>query len=158
MTSLRVAHSEESTNRPNISSLRLLSQLQAAQHEVMASIALMESITSRASPDPVALTTGRFKISRASFARRQIWNRIREHLKDRVRPTDSDILGELTALDLDQARVSSAHVARWPAQAVLKDWRGYQKAQKASRAVREHMTRIIDAEKKMLLPLLYRYR
>lgn len=154
MSSARVALQERggSLGTP---ALQLLSELQSAHTQLLASIAVMEDVTALPKADLVQLTRARLKISQASLARRFIWRRIQEHLLCRVRLADCARLRDLTHLDLKQFQRSSAHVSRWTGEAAVADWPGYQAA---SKAIREHMLAGIKSERTLLYPMLYRYR
>ena len=147
--------SAETREDPVDNGLRLLAELQAAHHELLACVLLMERITAAAAPDPVQLTSARFKISQASLARRMVWRRIQDFLLCKVRGGDRATLRDLTQRDLEQFQRSTLHVAKWPRAAVIADWPGYQAA---SRLIRGRILITVRAEQEFLYPLLYRYR
>ena len=139
----------------NAHGLRLLAELQAAHHELLACVALMQRVTASPAPDPVQLTSARLKISQASLARRIVWRRIQDFLLCKVRDGDGATLRNLTERDLEQFRRSTEHVGKWTSAAAIADWPGYQAA---STQIRGRIVECVRAEQTFLYPLLYRYR
>lgn len=149
--SLRVEAAEQTAERPTIPAVDLLARLQAAHHEVLTSVALMERVTSTHVPDVEQLTSARFKASQASCARRALWHTIRKLLLPNVASTDAAALQRLAEMDFRLFEASSAHISQWTVRAILADWAGYQKA---SRRIRTQMVEAIGAEWSLLYPRL----
>jgi hypothetical protein len=57
-------------------------------------------------------------------------------------------------MDSDLGAYSTKHISRWTVAAIQGDWRGYREA---SRQIRRRMKDCIEAEKRLLYPLLARY-
>lgn len=133
-------------------STNLLARLEAAHDELLSCIGLMERITNAPLPDVEQLTGARFKISRASRARRAIWHEIWARLQTDDEPRVGDTLRELTGLDRKLSAQSSEHVSRWPLQRVLADWQSYQSA---SLTIRRELTDSVERERCLLYPLLH---
>ena len=130
-----------------------LAQLRAAHRELLDCVAEMERVTSEIS-GPLEYAPARFRISRASLARRTLWHRIFKDLSDRTDPHDAETLRVLNHADMRLLRQSSDHIGRWSAETVLLDWRGYCEA---SRHIRRAMRDAIALEQRLLYPILERY-
>jgi hypothetical protein len=135
----------------NNSTLPVLTYLQAAHHELLRCIEVMERVTSAHAPDVQQLTAARLKISQASFARRALSQKIGELLRPRASLAEAAVLRKLTELDRRWFSESSAHVSRWTVRTILADWAGYQTA---SRNVRAHIMDTIKTERSILYPML----
>jgi hypothetical protein len=137
-----------------MASTALLTELRAAHCEVLECIAEMERITNGSMPDVTRYTAARFRISKASLERRSLWQGARRHLESKATPTDCKQLERLAAIDLELGSHSADHVRRWTRDAIEGDWAGYREA---SRKIRHRMRDCIEAEKRILYPLLARY-
>lgn len=93
----------------------------------------------------------RWNISRASLARRTLWNRIHAYLLVRATGAAAVDLRKLQEGDMLLLRSSTAHVSRWTIFAVMREWAAYCEA---SRAIRWKMKAAIAAEQRVLYPLL----
>lgn len=152
MHPVRVAPAER-VARPNGSAHELLVRLQAAHHELLTCIRLMEGLTSSRSPDVEQLTAARFKISHASHARRTVWYSVRELLQPGASPREAQALRKLTEHDRQLFGQSLSHVSSWTVPAILADWKGYQAA---SRSIRAGMIESVKMERSLLYPMLSR--
>lgn len=93
----------------------------------------------------------RWKISRASLARRTLWYSIHRHLSTRVAGQNAIELKRLYENDMILLRASSEHVAKWSIAAVMRDWEGYGVA---SNAIRWKMKAAIGSEQRVLYPMM----
>lgn len=131
----------------------LLADLKQAHRDLLAELDNMDGITRQATCDKTRCATGRWKISQASLGRRVLAGRICDYFLTRCEPADVGALRELQEADRELLRASVSHVARWPAEAIERDWRGYCKA---SQEIRWQMHAHIAAEQRLLCPLLDR--
>lgn len=155
MHSLQVGPTQQIVERPISPPADLLVRLGAAHHEVLASVELMERVTSAHVPDIELLTSARLKTSQANLARRALWHTIRKLLLPKVASTDAAALQRLAEMDFRLFEASSAHISRWTVQAILADWPEYQIA---SRRIRAQMMEAIKAEQSLLYPMLNAHR
>jgi len=135
-------------------SSELLAELRSAHEELLQAIAEMERVAAQAESDSPAFNSARFRIGRASLARRMLWHKIFTHLSSRVTGSDAETLNSLRDSDVTLLRHSSAHVGRWPPQAVMAEWHEYREAAKT---MRQHMRESVEFERKHLYTLLSRY-
>lgn len=129
----------------------LLSALDDAHCELLASMTEMGLATSRTEPDPSRYVNLRWKLSRASRARRALVQSIHVELAGCVTPAEAAGLEELQAMDAAMLRATAQHVRTWTVEAINADWRGYCRA---SKLIRSKMREGIEAEKAILYPLL----
>lgn len=130
----------------------LLHELSAAHEAVLAAMATMSQVTDQES-DTLAYTKARYRISSAGLRRRQIFQRICAHLTERVSDEDTDALRKVQEVDRELSSASAAHISRWIPSEVEGDWSGYCAA---SRQIREQMKRELEAERRLLFPILER--
>jgi hypothetical protein len=135
-------------------SAELLRELRSAHDELLQAIAEMERVATQVESDSPAFNSARFRIGRASLARRMLWHKIFTHLSARVKDADVQTLDSLRDSDVTLLRHSSAHVGRWPPQAVMAEWHEYREAAKT---MRQHMRESVEFERKHLYTLLSRY-
>jgi hypothetical protein len=135
-------------------SIELLERLRAAHLEVLNCIAEMEQVTREPGPDVPNCTAARFRISRASLERRALWQKARRHLQGQVTAADSEDVRLLATIDLELGTCSADHVRCWTVPAIRDNWAGYQAT---SHRMRQRMADCIEAEKRILYPLLGRY-
>ena len=136
-------------------SAELLAKLRNAHFAVLKCIAEMEQITAEATPDVIRYTAARLRISQASRERRLLWQHACRYLHDRVTADHSNDLRHLGMLDSELGLWSAAHIGRWTVKAIESDWIGYRQA---SRLMRRRMADCVAAEKRLLFPILARYR
>ena len=132
----------------------LLSELQAAHADLTLAIAAMARVTARPMIDIGDYTRVRWHLTRASRARRRVIERALDALAHRAAPADAALLRRLRADDIAAVRNSSAHIYKWPLEAVKADWSGYGRA---SALIRSRMRQRIEEEQAHLVPLLARY-
>jgi hypothetical protein len=135
-------------------SANLVSRLGDA-HELLAeAIAALERLTLKPL-DPTALASARWRLSAANRARRAVWQDCYHFLLPLVDRPTAAALTELKVRDMEMARASAAHLARWPARAAQAEWPTYCQA---SRAIRGPMTAAMQVEMRLLAPLLQKHR
>ena len=131
-------------------SANLVSRLGDA-HELLAeAIAALERLTLKPL-DPTALASARWRLSAANRARRAVWQDCYHFLLPLVDRPTAAALTEAKARDMDMARASAAHLARWPARAAHAEWPAYCQA---SRAIRARMSAAMQDGERLLTPLL----
>jgi hypothetical protein len=102
-------------------------------------------------PSRGAVVQARWSISSASLARRTLWHRILARLSvSRFADAQADVR-YLQDADMALLQASCAHVTTWSIDAVMRDWATYCVA---SQQMRDKMTVAIEAEQRLLYPLL----
>lgn len=133
--------------------MALLADLQSAHENLAAAMAGVDRLTRGPLPNRDSYTTVRWRISQASLKRRTHWAKIYQHLIGWVGAEDAAALNELQVTDMQMLQCSAAHVLKWSRDAIDVDWPGYCKA---SRAIRSQMQSCMDAEIRVLYPMLER--
>jgi hypothetical protein len=131
----------------------MLNSLRQAHADVRACIDEMEILTSKSTATQLEYTSARFRISKASMARRSLFNSICAEFRKNAVPSEAEIIDQLSTADRELARRSAEHVKQWSTEAVAADWQGYRLA---SRQIRARMAMELDAEARLLFPLLER--
>lgn len=131
----------------------MLRQLRQCHAEVRACFEEMETLTSQPLPDRLAYTTARFRISRASMARRTCFNSVCAELSKNASQQEAAVIQQVKDVDRALMGKSADHVMKWTTDAVAADWLGYRNA---SRKIRGHMAAELQAEENLLFPLLER--
>ena len=129
----------------------LLAELMDAHAELLQAIEQLERLTRGPRPSNQVLDDARWKISKASLARRRLWGRIQAHLSAVVDRDAATKLRHLQDLEIRLIRASVEHIARWPNKAVLNDWPGYCRA---SADMRSKLADMIIRERRILYPML----
>jgi hypothetical protein len=80
-----------------------------------------------------------------------LWSKIHTYLLDRVSQENAGDLRRLRDSDMALLRSSSEHVSKWKIETVIENWSAYCEA---SRAIRLNMKSAIEAEMRLLYPLL----
>jgi hypothetical protein len=83
-----------------------------------------------------------------------VWNSVYACLARRAPADDAQALRLIQTADIELLRLSTAHVGRWSAAVIARDWGGYCKA---SRRLRPLIEAHIYAEKRLIYPMLQRY-
>lgn len=154
----RTAHPDPAVE-PNVreTAAALLAELRAAHVALLDSIAELEKACALPVPDEAPFTAIRWTLSGASLTRRMLWAKILGFLVPLAAQADDKAaaadLRRLQEDDIALLKASTAHVGRWSADAALADWNAYCEA---SRIMRGRMRAGIEAEKKLLYPLLER--
>lgn len=129
----------------------LLEELHFAHDALIRAMAALDELTRGPLPTKDCIVEARWNISRASLARRTLWNKIFNHLSRRKCDSTARDLSRLKENDMALLRASSAHVSRWGIDAVMLDWGGYCLA---SLDIRKKMKAALGAEKRVLYPML----
>lgn len=129
----------------------LLVELQNAHQNLLIAIKDLDAVTRELLPIRDRIIDCRWKISRASLARRTLWNRIYEYLSDGRSELGNAELRRLQEGDRALLRSSSEHVSEWKIDVVIKDWPRYCAA---SNAIRWKMKAAIGMETRILYPML----
>ena len=111
----------------------------------------LDRITRQPLADRSRYTEARSRLSDASFARRKLLNECLQHLHPIVEPATAQALESFNRDNLDALGHSAAHVARWPADAIEREWHAYCRA---SREIRARMAAAIEEDRRLLCPLL----
>lgn len=129
----------------------LLEEFGRSHRELIRSMAELDELTRGRLPSKGQIVEARWQISRASLARRTLWNRIYTELSRFVGDAEIADLKGLQEADGALLRASSAHIARWPIDVVMDDWDGYCRA---SLDIRWKMLACMGAEKRLVYPML----
>lgn len=132
----------------------LLSRLRDAHEVLIDAMEALDRITRRPI-DPIALPAARWRLSAANRARRAVWQDCYHHLLPLVDQATAIALTKMKSRDIEMARASAKHIARWPSHAVKREWPAYCEA---SRAIRARMLAAIEAEQRMVYPILTLHR
>ena len=129
----------------------LLDELKAAHDKLLGAIATLAALTGSTIPSRAEVINARWAISRASLARRQLWNQIYTHFSGFASEAKQVELQRLRDADRALLGLSVAHVAKWQMDILLRDWSTYCQE---SEAIRWKMKAAIGAEKRILYPML----
>ena len=129
----------------------LLARLEQAHSALQAAMEELDGITRMPLADRTRYTGARWRISAASLARRTVLKDCIEHLRPIVDSTAAQALDEFNRENLQLIALSAAHVARWPADAIEREWNVYCPA---SREIRRRLAAAIEQDKRRLCPLL----
>lgn len=132
-------------------SAALLMQLERAHDALLKAMSDLDKLTRGPLPAKAAVIDARWNISRASLARRTLWNRIHAHLFARACQELAFDLDQLQEGDRVLLRASTEHVGKWRIETVMQDWPTYCEA---SKAIRWKMKAAIGAEKRVLYQAL----
>lgn len=132
-------------------SAHLLAEFRLAHDALVRTMADLDDLTRGPLPSKAQIVEARWRISRASLARRMLWKRVYDHLSRFIVQSSSSDLNRLQEADTALLRASSAHVSRWGIDAVISDWSGYCQA---SLEIRWKMKACMGAEKRLVYPML----
>lgn len=132
-------------------SAQLLERLEQAHATLLAAMDALDRITRLPLADRSRYTAARSRLSDASFARRKLLNECFQHLHPIVEPVTAQALEALSRDNLEALGHSAAHVARWPADAIEREWHAYCRA---SRDIRARMAAAIEEDRRLLCPIL----
>jgi hypothetical protein len=133
------------------SPISLLAELQQAHEMLLDAMDAVDVLTRGQVPAKARLTAERWKLSKASLARRMLWGKILTSLSPGLSGDRNDALRRLQEWDINLLRASTHHVSKWTTEAALANWSGYCAA---SRSIRRKMAANVDAEKRILYPML----
>lgn len=129
----------------------LLFELHRAHDFIVQAMEGLIRLTSSSRPDDALLREARLKLSRASIRRQLLWADILHFLAPKVGRFARRELRRLQEIDIKLLRASTEHARAWTAEAVFADWPGYCEA---SRSMRGKMIAAMEAERRILYPLL----
>ena len=129
----------------------MLARLKAIHEELLDGIRTLEAVLRQATPDVAALTSARWKLSRASGQRRKFLAESVYPALEQIPAADPRSLEELRNAGAAMLAESARHIAAWSTERIIADWAGYQRASATMRAA---MRNRIAAEKAVLYPLL----
>jgi hypothetical protein len=136
--------------RPRPAASALFADLVATHSVLLERIKELGEVAEHAQPSRLECTSARLRLSQASIDRRSALNRLLHCLGASADAHSSPVLAKVRAGDGELIAHSVKHLARWTAEAVAADWRGYCEA---SRSMREHMAGTVTAEAELLKPL-----
>ena len=129
----------------------MLSDLKQAHEQLLAGIADLAELIQQDRPDPERLAQVRWRLSRASGARRRLVEQACEQLVAGGGSEVAERLRNLRDTGAEMLSASSRHIGTWTIDQILADWGGYRLA---SAMMRKSMRARIDAERAILYPLL----
>ena len=135
----------------NATAAFLLGELEDAHSILLGAIEELAELTRGAVPDKERLVEVRWRVSEASLIRRLLWGRIHAYLSEHAVGEFENSLRDLQEADMVLIRVSTEHVGRWTADAVIEDWPGYCSA---STNMRRRLIEGVELEKRLLYPIL----
>ncbi len=150
MTLASGAAATQSADDP-VKSATLLSGLHEAHARLLAAMEALDGVTRQPFADRARFTDARSELSSASHARRLLWKECFQYLRPIVDPGTAQRLESANREHFKLLGLAAAHVARWPADAVEREWHPYCKA---SRAYRSRLAAAIEVDKQLLYPLL----
>jgi hypothetical protein len=133
------------------SSGALLASLQSAHRKMEAASADLDAIIAVEAPDMSKLSAARLRLSQANLARQQVSRQVCDQLIERVAPGNTEAVRDLQRREREQIQLTSQLVRMWSPEHVERNWAGYRDA---SLIVREQLRAILDAERKILYPLI----
>jgi hypothetical protein len=137
--------------RSNATAAFLLDKLEEAHSSLLGAIEGLAELTRGPVPEKEQLIEVRWRVSEASLARRLLWGRIHAYLSERANREVESSLRKLQEADMLLIRISTEHVGRWTADAIIEDWPGYCRA---SDAMRGRLIEGVELEKRLLYPIL----
>lgn len=129
----------------------LLIEFQKAHANLLNAMTDLDGVTNEPLPQRERIINSRWRISRASLARRSLWNEIYAYLSYDSSEANHAELRRLQESDRALLRSSSEHVSEWKIDAVVKEWPSYCAA---SNAIRWKMKAAIGMERRLLYPML----
>ena len=128
-------------------------EIEAAHEELLKAIAEMARVTQPDSIDLQAYTAARWRVSKANRRRRDLWDKVYNHLRITVSGKDAEVLKRLANANVELRSASAAHIGQWSTEAVAADWESYCQA---SRMIRWSIMSLVRHERRDLLPMLKR--
>jgi hypothetical protein len=133
------------------SSDALLASFQSAHRKMEAAIADLDAIIAVEAPDMSELCAARLRLSQANLARQQISRQVCDQIIERIAAGNAEAVRDLQRREQEQIQLTSLLVRTWSLKDVQRNWAGYRDA---SLVVREQLRAIVDAERRILYPLL----
>lgn len=133
---------------------QMLDELKQAHAALLNIICEMEAIAARSTPDPLLLSTVRWKLSAASRRRQMVIDAtILPRLLNGATEADMARLTALREEGMALRASSTEHVGKWDTRTIIEHWDAYRAA---STTMTASMRRRIAAEQRLLYPLLGR--
>lgn len=129
----------------------MLAELEKVRGEALNAMGMMDAVTSEPVADRYRVSNTRWRLSQAGLRGCTASGIIIQHLLARV---DSKAVEALQLIQRDHLKVlsdSTLHIGAWTLDQVEADWAGYCEAY---RTIRWKMTTYINAEKRILYPML----
>jgi hypothetical protein len=133
------------------SSDALLASFQSAHRKMEAAIADLDAIIAVEAPNMSELSAARLRLSQANLARQQILRQVCDQVIERVAAGNAEAVRDLQRREREQIQLTSQLVRTWGLKDVQRNWAGYRDA---SLVVRAQLRTIVDAERRILYPLL----
>lgn len=130
-----------------------LRELRRAHADLLAEIDGLAALTRAPEPDVDALTSSRWRLSRASRRRRALVGSLYGRLSPSATPAEAGQIRFLQTADQASVEASHSHVARWTVQTIRANWAAYCKA---SETMRASMKERVSKEQAVFYPLLER--
>jgi hypothetical protein len=129
----------------------LLLELHRAHDFIVQAMEGLIRLTGSSRADEAQLREARLKLDHASIRRQLLWADILHFLSSKVGRFAKGQLQRLQEIDIELVRASAEHARTWTAEAIFANWPGYCEA---SGAIRSKMIAAMEAEKRILYPLL----
>lgn len=129
-----------------------LVQYEFAHEQLLKALAENAAVTQKTTPDRVRIAASRWRISKASRARLELWEKVRRALVSPSGGTD-ELLLRLSVENDELREAFSGMVTQWSSEAIEADWPGYCEA---AQQIRWRQMSIIRHERRNLLPILLR--
>lgn len=136
---------------PKRAPVLMLGELKLAHARLLKAMSQIDAITRGPLPTRDLIIDARWNISRASLARRILWNSIFSSLSGGATEEEAKDLRWLQLNDIALLRSSSDHVAKWTVNTVMQNWPEYCEA---SSAIRWKMRAAMGAERRLLFPMI----
>ena len=131
----------------------MLAEFKQVHGDLEAALSQLDLLTRADTPDEAVLAQARWRLSRASGARRKLLDTAVTMLLDRVSESDRLELRTLQELNATQLKASTSHIGSWSLREVVADWPGYRRA---SARMRQSLRDLIAADRASLYPMLER--
>lgn len=128
-----------------------MSDLQTLHQQLLQMLDELKELTERPAPDEAALAALRYRLTRASGARRRLVDSLCVELQLTLPKEEVAAVRTLRESSIAAMTSSSDHIGTWSLRQLAKDWRGYCAA---SQQMRQAMREQIEAEKATLYPHL----
>lgn len=128
-----------------------MSELRALHQQLIEMLDQLGELTLQSAPDEAALAALRYRLTRASGARRRLVNTLCLELQLALPEDELAAVRAVRASSIAAMASSSDHIGAWTLRQLVKDWPGYCSA---SQLMRRAMREQIDAEKAALYPHL----
>lgn len=131
----------------------LRSELDAAHQDLMSYIEQLEEVLAQPEPDRARLTTVRLQLAKLRLVHGPLITRVSMFAEAVARPDEANRLKELRSSNVRLLQLATAHIGKWPIEAVEADWLGYRQA---TRELLRRWTNKIQLDRQLLDTLLKR--